>query len=64
METKLYCNDCEEPIEPDDVADHEDRGHDVRVAVRPDRLLAQDPWEHGEDEDDTEGGEDVSGDSR
>jgi hydrogenase maturation protease len=46
-----YCRDCDERIDAEAVDDHEDRGHSVRGRLRPDRLLAQDPWE-------TDGGSD------
>jgi hypothetical protein len=63
MDTNFYCTDCEAPIEADEIDEHEARGHDVHGVVRPDRLLSQDPWDHGED-DAAEGGDDVSGDPR
>jgi hypothetical protein len=64
MEASFYCTDCEEPIDEADVEDHEDRGHTVRGAVRPDRLLSQDPWEQTDAEGPEQGGDDVSGDPR
>jgi hypothetical protein len=60
MDTNFYCEDCETPIEADDVEKHEDEGHTVRGTIRPNRLLSQDPWERS---DTTDGGNDVSGDS-
>lgn len=55
MDATWYCQDCEERIDAAVVDDHEDRGHSVRGRLRPDRLLAQDPWEtDGEAEDESE----------
>jgi hydrogenase maturation protease len=45
MDAIWYCHDCDERIDAAAVDDHEDRGHSVRGRLRPDRLLAQDPWE-------------------
>jgi hydrogenase maturation protease len=44
-----YCIDCQERIEADDVDSHEARGHSVTGRLRPERLLAQDPWATGEE---------------
>jgi hydrogenase maturation protease len=55
MDATWYCQDCEERIDATAVDDHEDRSHSVRGRLRPDRLLAQDPWEtDGESEDESE----------
>lgn len=62
MDAKFYCEDCETPIEEDEVATHETEGHDVRGTLRPQRLLSQDPWESS-DPGQAEGDTDVSGDS-
>lgn len=50
VDATWYCHDCEERIDAAAVDDHEARGHSVRGRLRPDRLLAQDPWETGEEE--------------
>ena len=44
MTSTWYCTDCETTIEAAAIEDHEARGHAVRGAVRPDRLLGNDPW--------------------
>jgi hydrogenase maturation protease len=57
MDTTWYCHDCDERIDAAAVDDHEGRGHSVRGRLRPDRLLAQNPWEtdgRSNDEDDPE----------
>jgi hydrogenase maturation protease len=59
MDATWYCQDCEERIDAAAVDDHEDRGHSVRGRLRPDRLLAQDPWETAETREGE--GEDESG---
>jgi hydrogenase maturation protease len=57
MDATWYCHDCDERIDAAAVDDHEDRGHSVRGRLRPDRLLAQDPWEtDGRSDDDGESG--------
>jgi hypothetical protein len=43
------CETCGERIDADAVDDHERAGHSVRGRVRPDRLLASDPWQVGEE---------------
>lgn len=50
VDATWYCQDCEEQIDAAAVDDHEARGHSVRGRLRPDRLLAQDPWETGDEE--------------
>jgi hydrogenase maturation protease len=50
VDSTWYCQDCEERIDAAAVDDHEARGHSVRGRLRPDRLLAQDPWETGDEE--------------
>ena len=45
MEATWYCQDCAERIDAEAIDDHEDRGHAVRGRLRPERLLAEDPWE-------------------
>lgn len=60
MDTTFYCEDCDTPIDEDDVETHEEQGHTVRGTLRPNRLLSQDPWERT---DAANGGNDVSGDS-
>jgi hydrogenase maturation protease len=50
VDATWYCQDCEEEIDAAAVDDHEARGHSVRGRLRPDRLLAQDPWETGDGE--------------
>jgi hydrogenase maturation protease len=52
-----YCRDCERRIEADDVDDHEARGHSVTGRLRPERLLAQDPWATGEEGSTAENGD-------
>ncbi|MFB6085881.1 MAG: hypothetical protein ABEJ84_03600 [Halodesulfurarchaeum sp.] len=44
MTARWYCTDCETEIEKADIPDHEEAGHQVRGAIRPDRLLGNDPW--------------------
>jgi hydrogenase maturation protease len=57
MDATWYCHDCDERIDAAAVDEHEDRGHSVRGRLRPDRLLAQDPWEtDGQSGDDDEPG--------
>ncbi|SDF64161.1 hydrogenase maturation protease [Halorientalis regularis] len=48
MQSTWYCEDCQERIDAEALDDHEARGHRVRGRMRPERLLAQDPWETGE----------------
>jgi hydrogenase maturation protease len=48
MDGHWYCHDCETDIEASSVDDHESRGHRVTGRLRPERLLAQDPWETGD----------------
>jgi hydrogenase maturation protease len=50
VDATWYCQDCEKRIDAAAVDDHEARGHSVRGRLRPDRLLAQDPWETGDEE--------------
>ena len=50
VDATWYCQDCDEQIDAAAVDDHEARGHSVRGRLRPDRLLAQDPWETGDEE--------------
>jgi hypothetical protein len=50
VDATWYCQDCEEQLDAGAVDDHEARGHSVRGRLRPDRLLAQDPWETGDEE--------------
>lgn len=57
MDATWYCHDCEERIDSAAVDSHEDRGHSVRGRLRPDRLLAQDPWETSGESDDEESGD-------
>jgi hypothetical protein len=71
MDASFYCQDCETPLEADEIDTHESQGHDVRGALRPKRLLSQDPWERidadGRGDVETVSGSggdtDVSGDS-
>lgn len=62
MKATWYCNDCETQIEKEDIAEHEDEGHDVEGVMRPERLIGNDPWnmdvEHGEGQ--TEESEEVT----
>jgi hypothetical protein len=44
MTSRWYCTDCETRIDPGAVEKHEAEGHRVTGAVRPDRLLGNDPW--------------------
>jgi len=44
MTSSWYCTDCETRIEKEAIEDHESRGHHVSGAIRPDRLLGNDPW--------------------
>ncbi len=44
MTAHWYCTDCETRIEKEAIADHEEAGHHVKGAIRPDRLLGNDPW--------------------
>lgn len=55
MDATWYCHDCDERIDAAAVDDHENRGHRVRGRLRPDRLLAQDPWETDGRSDDGSG---------
>jgi hydrogenase maturation protease len=50
MDARWYCTDCETEIEASAVDEHEQQGHSVTGRLRPERLLAQDPWETGEEE--------------
>lgn len=56
MNARWYCTDCDARIEKEEVDEHEARGHTVRGRLRPDRLLANDPWRVG-DENPPNGGE-------
>ncbi|MFC7019352.1 MULTISPECIES: hydrogenase maturation protease [Haloarcula] len=62
MDTTWYCHDCDRRIDSAAVDEHEARGHSVRGRLRPDRLLAQDPWETDGtlDEDGESGPDDAS----
>ena len=44
MTTSWYCTDCETRIDAESIADHEEQDHHVKGAIRPDRLLGNDPW--------------------
>lgn len=52
MNARWYCTDCETEIEREAVDSHEAKGHHVRVILRPDRLLSNDPWQVGADAED------------
>jgi hypothetical protein len=51
MKTNWYCADCETQIEKADIEDHEAEGHTVRGKLRPERLLSNDPWQVGDEEE-------------
>lgn len=44
MTASWYCTDCETRIDSEAIPDHEEQGHHVKGAIRPDRLLGNDPW--------------------
>jgi hypothetical protein len=44
MTSRWYCTDCETRIEAESIDEHEAEGHHVTGAIRPDRLLGNDPW--------------------
>ncbi|MDR5657573.1 hypothetical protein RH831_10335 [Halodesulfurarchaeum sp. HSR-GB] len=44
MTSSWYCTDCSTRIDSEAIAEHERQGHHVRGAIRPDRLLGNDPW--------------------
>ncbi len=50
MKSRWYCNDCETELEEDEVEEHEQNGHKVRGKLRPERLLANDPWQVSEED--------------
>lgn len=45
MNATWYCSDCATTIEDTEIEDHEADDHEVRGLLRPDRLLANDPWQ-------------------
>jgi hypothetical protein len=44
MTASWYCTDCETRIDTEEIDEHEAQGHHVKGAIRPDRLLGNDPW--------------------
>ncbi len=44
MTAQWYCTDCETRIDPEEIDEHEADGHHVKGALRPDRLIGNDPW--------------------
>jgi hydrogenase maturation protease len=51
VDATWYCRTCDRRIEAEAVDDHEAAGHSVKGRLRPERLLAQDPWETSDDPD-------------
>jgi len=47
MTTQWYCKECDEQIESEEIAAHEEDGHQVKGYLRPERLLPSDPWAIG-----------------
>lgn len=48
MKARWYCTDCETEIEREEIDRHEAKGHTIRGMLRPERLLANDPWQVGD----------------